>query len=102
MPIYYDITTDGLYLRGKKDGREEGYQEGYQEGYLQGYQEGFAEGVEVVFVAVELLQAGKSVEEVVSNTWLNRDQVTRLHHAIHHGSGYSSSGSSESGPEKVF
>lgn len=81
MPITYDITTDGLYLRGKKEGREE-LREELREEVLAEVQEKVTKELRQEFahrmmlVASELLRAGKSVEEVAETTQL---PVTTIH-----------------------
>ncbi len=68
-----DIMRESVFYQ---EIRREGLQEGRQEGIQQGLEQGLERGKEVV--AVNLLQAGMSMEQVVGFTGLSVDLIQQL------------------------
>ncbi|MEL7123222.1 MAG: hypothetical protein AAFO07_27485 [Bacteroidota bacterium] len=72
MPIYYDVETDGLYLKGlekgKKEGREEGIEQGLEQGAL----------LTMNSIVYRCLKLGRSIEEITAITGLDIEQVQTM------------------------
>ena len=62
MAITYDVSTDSLYREGKQEGKQEGKRE----------------GIEQVFQIKQLLDAGKTEQEISQITELPLATVKRI------------------------
>ena len=72
-----DIMRESVFYQEiRREGIQQGRQEGIQEGLERGLEQGLERGKEVV--AVNLLQAGMSMEQVVGFTGLSMDLIQQL------------------------
>ena len=78
------VTYQAILQEGRQEGREEGREEGRQEGLQEGRQEGLQEGREeglqdgLKRVALNLLNAGMAIEDIVNLTTLSLKEIQVL------------------------
>ena len=78
LKYYRDIkaSLDTKFEEGLQKGIEEGLQKGIEEGMQKGIEKGIEEGMQKV--AVNALNKGMSVDDIVDLTGLTKDQVLSL------------------------